>query len=185
MDLFKNIFKPKKGSSSILLSISNILSIQNVSHDIIIENQGAILLKSSEIVSGIDFDNKIRQHINQEDIQGLSELKFINDEHDIKWLVLRTKTTTQLINSIDVISNFIASLNAGDSMIGAVFISNFKEHKSYIICNYRTSKFYPFIPDSKKSRNNELEIDLGHQLELNGVPVEDHENWYALWDAVI
>lgn len=185
MDIFRNIFKSKKASSSILLSISNIISVQNGSHDIIIQNQGAILLKSSEIVSGTDFDNKIWEHVTQEAIPGLLELKFINDEHNIKWLVLTTTTTTQLINSIDVISKFVAFLNAGDSMIGAVFISNFKKQKSYIICNYRTSKFYPFIPESKKSRNNKLEIDLGHELESNGVSVEDHEDWYALWDAVI
>ncbi len=37
----------------------------------------------------------------------------------------------------------------------------------------------------KKSRNNELKVDLGHELESNRIPVENHENWYALWDAVI
>tara|TARA_Y100001936_G_scaffold180194_1_gene177129 strand:+ start:216 stop:767 length:552 start_codon:yes stop_codon:yes gene_type:complete len=183
--MFKNIFKIKKESSSILLSIFNILEDKNLSQEIVIKNYGAILLKplnSNHLISSYD---DISNNIDQHEINGFLNFKFNSDDHGITWAILETKSNAQLINGIDQVSNKIASMDMGDSMIGCVFIATFREQKSYIICNYRTSKFYPFIPSGKNNRDNELELDLGYQLELNKIPVENHVNWYPLWESLI
>tara|TARA_Y100000996_G_C22433815_1_gene606817 strand:- start:42 stop:599 length:558 start_codon:yes stop_codon:yes gene_type:complete len=185
MDIFKNIFSSKKESSPILYSLMNIIELEKSTSQIIIANSGAILLKPTDKVQQTKFHNDINNYTNTSIIEEIKEFNLQDDSHNITWAILKTETSPQLVHGIDKISNYVATLNMGDKMIGSVFIAKFHETKAYIICNYRTSKFYPFIPSGKESRNNELELDLGHLLDINKIPIENHINWYPLWGALI
>ena len=52
----------------------------------------------------------------------------------------------------------------------------------YWVYNYKTGKFYPFVPNGPRKRDNVTELRLGEIMKEQKLPVERKlENWYALW----
>ncbi|MFL2803976.1 MAG: PspA-associated protein PspAB [Dehalococcoidia bacterium] len=182
MSFLSSFFKSKKNDAHILQSILRIENIQ------INQNNNLPVLSSAILLSPSDdaFFNTFSVSVNQiaRKIPNISKVNVIEtDDHGTKWVIFSSRSFENLISITDEFSKIIAAQDLGDRMIAAIFKSNLTEQKCYWICNYRSSKFYPFVPQENQTRNSELEMTLGHTLSKLGIPVELHEKWYPVWDA--
>ena len=70
----------------------------------------------------------------------------------------------------------------GDRLLASVFAFEFQRQQVYWVYNYKTGKFYPFVPNGPRKRDNATELRLGEIMKEQKLPVERKlENWYALW----
>ena len=182
MSFLSSFFKSKKNDMDILQSI---LRIENIN---INQKTNEVLFSSAILLSPSDHDffKTFSVSVNQitRKIPNITKINIVDsDEHGIKWVILSSTSFKNIISATDEFSKIIASQNLGDRMIAAIFKSNINSQDCYWICNYSSSKFYPFVPQKNKTRNSELEMTLGHTLSKLGIPVEPHEKWYPIWDA--
>ncbi|MBI50796.1 MAG: hypothetical protein CL781_05640 [Chloroflexi bacterium] len=167
---------------NVLLTVLNITDEQSLTEPFNTDDKSAILLNKND---HFFFDN-ISSLINESPGSNTltnSTIEIIEeDEHSAAWLIVKNSSFEDMVMSLDHISEFIFKSGLGEKMTAAVFKSQFRNNAAYLICNYRTARFYPFVPKENRTRHNELEIDIGDQLTALGIPVEPHSNWYALWD---
>ena len=181
---------PKLTASEILKKISLFAEVEAVTP----HTKAAILLSPDNREFFRDFRNTVIHLMDQ--IKNPPQFKLESDDHGTKWIILEKAPFRDLVTAIDDISAAIWVQKTGDRMIAAIFKGTFEKEETYWICNYRTARFYPFIPEKKtgsneddsmapasRGRNHEKEMALGQLFRSGGLPVETPENWFALWDA--
>ncbi len=71
--------------------------------------------------------------------------------------------------------------SAGDAGSG----SGSKHQHLYLVYLYKRGSFYPFAPDGKQHRDNELELRMRSML-ANDLKMEpDLSRWFPLWDLPV
>ena len=80
-------------------------------------------------------------------------------------------------------SNTLIENGFGESLLSSVFKFKKRDKVIYMIYNYKSGNFYPFIPmGDGRQRDEQYELKLGTLLR-NELPVErDVEKWYPMWD---
>ncbi len=64
---------------------------------------------------------------------------------------------------------------------------NYNNNKNdhYLVYNFASNKFYPFVPVSKNERDNEIEREIFETI-LNEMPFErDDSLWYPIWNLTL
>ncbi len=119
-----------------------------------------------------------------------TEYRMVRDSFGYLWVVLRDRDFEDLVTTLHLISNTVIENGFGEALLCSVF--KFKkrdrdrEREIYMIYNYKSGKFYPFIPlagdGAGKHRDEEYELKLGALLR-DELPVErDIGKWYPMWD---
>ena len=148
-------------------------------------SQAAILISPNDHDFFKDLNESMNERLNDLGLSHSTVKVIEKDKHGTAWTLVTNDSFENLVAEVDKISESIFMAGLGPRMIAAVFKGQFRESTVYWVCNYRTAKFYPFIPAGNQTRDNELEIDMGDVLIGMGIPVEPHSNWYALWDIPI
>ena len=183
--LFKSPDSQQPGAK-VLLSILNLTEGQGSNEKASLAGQAGILLSPNDHDFFKDLTQSMNERLNKINLSHSTIAVIEKDEHGTAWLVLDNKTSFEgLVGDVDQISESIFLSGLGPRMIAAVFRGQFRGNTIYWICNYRTARFYPFIPLESQTRDNELEIEMGDVLSGSGIPLEPYSNWYALWDIPI
>ena len=169
----------------ILLNILNLTKEKARHTELHPDGQAAILISPNDHDFFKDLNASMNERLNDLDLSHSTVKVIEEDKHGTAWTLVNNDSFENLVADVDQISESIFMAGLGPRMIAAVFKGQFRETTVYWVCNYRTAKFYPFIPIGNQTRDNELEIDMGDILIGMGIPVEPHSNWYALWDIPI
>lgn len=106
------------------------------------------------------------------------------DSYGYSWLVFRDADFSDLVTTLNMVSESLAAGGYSEQLLCAVF--PFKTRKGetiYWIYNYKRGSFYPFVPheDDKEKRDGEEEFRLQAAVG-NELPIEqDTGYWYPLW----
>lgn len=125
--------------------------------------------------------------------------KSIVDNYGYLWFILSGEAIEDIVVAINAIGDTIHEKGFSRQLLAAVFeftsgystsnstLDNTKtaEDRQYIIYNYKSDKFYPFVPipsNMQKKRNHELEIKIMYII-VNEIPFEkDYSLWYPIWN---
>jgi len=112
-----------------------------------------------------------------------TEYKMVKDSFGYLWIVLRDKDFEDIVTTMHLISNTLIENGFGESLLSSVFKFKKRDKVIYMIYNYKSGNFYPFIPmGDGRQRDEQYELKLGTLLR-NELPVErDIEKWYPMWD---
>ena len=188
MGLLKSIFgkrnNPKSDESDILSAIVKVENFdsRDGTEEIAISAKSALLLNKNDAPFFENVGASLKS-IFPEQQPITSELTNIESkEYNSCWIVFENPVTQKMITDINSISSYIANLGLGSSMTAAIFKGAVNNKPAYWVCNYRTAKFYPLVPDDNNKRDNDMEITIGKILTSKGIPVEPYANWYSLSD---
>ena len=186
MNFFKSLFSkpdPNIDESKILLSILKLTKSTNQQTQLKPGDSAALLLSPNDDTFFSKFNESTKSIIKNSQAYAHIHYQTHSDPHGTMWIILRCGQFETLVSTIDYVSSAIASKGLGERMIAAIFKGSYDGHNSYWICNYRTSRFYPFIPKGDKIRSQDDEIKLGDIFRKKGLRVEPPENWFAIWEA--
>jgi hypothetical protein len=150
--------------------------------------RAAIGLKN---VSGRLFAETVEETKNFLDVSKTdSDLSYrvINDAYDYLWIVLQSGKIENIISSISAVGQTVHDRSFSNQLFVAIFqFRNYNNNKNdhYLVYNYASNKFYPFVPVSKNERDNKIESEIMETIG-NEIPFErDNSLWYPIWNLTL
>ncbi len=111
--------------------------------------------------------------------------RLINDSYGYIWIILQSRSTEHLLSSISAVGQILSDRGFARQLFTALFQfidSDNKKNNRYLVYNYASNKFYPFVPIGKNARDNETEREIMDTV-VNEMPLEkDTSLWYPIWD---
>ena len=127
-------------------------------------------------------DGEIRSLLEVSGRETSARHEIIDDSFGTRWVVVKDPDFEDLVSTIYLVSETIADHGYGDRLIAAVFGLNYEGQPAYWIYNYKSGRFYPFVPSGAQQRNNNAEMRLGVLMDTERLPVQKGlDQWYALW----
>jgi hypothetical protein len=108
----------------------------------------------------------------------------VTDSYGYFWLIIEGKNMESILAGIAAVGDTIEERGFSSQLLAAIFEFNSREKNNiqYLIYNYKSNKFYPFVPLSQKTRNTEDEMTIMAVI-ADDVPFQrDMTLWYPLWD---
>ena len=150
--------------------------------------KAAIGLKN---VSGRMFAEMVEEIRNFLDVSKTdSDLSYrvINDAYDYLWIVIQSGKVEDIISGISAVGQTVQDRGFSNQLFVAIFqFRNYNNNKNdhYLVYNYASNKFYPFVPVSKNERDNEIEREIFETI-VNEMPFErDDSLWYPIWNLTL
>lgn len=105
------------------------------------------------------------------------------DSYGYQWLVLADEDFEDLVSTMHMVSTTLEEHGFGEQMLAAVFeFMGEGGQLVYWLYNYKRGRFYPFVPQPGRQRDNAYELRVRAVMERE-LPIEsDLERWYPLWD---
>ncbi|MHB1610100.1 MAG: PspA-associated protein PspAB [Sulfobacillus sp.] len=104
--------------------------------------------------------------------------RHVDDAEGFRWILLEGEQADDVINAMHLTADLTLQAGYGDSLLAAMFDFG----SWYLIYSYRRGTFYPFVPTSRRERNEAREFRISETLKPY-MPIEkDPERRYALWD---
>ena len=151
--------------------------------------KAAIGLKN---VSGRMFAEMVEEIRNFLDVSKTeSDLSYrvINDAYDYLWIVIQSGKVEDIISSISAVGQTVHERGFSNQLFVAIFqfrnYNNNNKNDHYLVYNFASNKFYPFVPVSKNERDNEIEREIFETI-VNEMPFErDDSLWYPIWNLTL
>lgn len=151
--------------------------------------KAAIGLKN---VSGRMFAEMVEEIRNFLDVSKTdSDLSYrvINDAYDYLWIVIQSGKVEDIISSISAVGQTVHDRGFSNQLFVAIFqfrnYNNNNKNDHYLVYNFASNKFYPFVPVSKNERDNEIEREIFETI-VNEMPFErDDSLWYPIWNLTL
>lgn len=113
------------------------------------------------------------------------------DSYGFQWLLLDDPDVEQLVTRVHLINTTLAENGWGPQLLCSVF-RFVPSHEAaagtrpiFLVYLYKRGTFYPFAPNGKESRDNELELRIRATLGSD-LPVEqDLTRWFPLWELPV
>ncbi len=111
-----------------------------------------------------------------------------SDNYGYRWMVLEDPDPSELVTRVHVVNSTLQDHGYGPQLLCSVFAlsegapsGSQAAAKAYLVYLYKRGSFYPFAPNGKERRDNELELRLralvGEDLHME----EDLSRWFSLW----
>ena len=124
------------------------------------------------------------------------EYRAVIDSYGYLWILLTGTSMEDLLAAITAVGDTIDEKGFSSQILASVFefgqqykpaiIENNNNNKNsgwYLIYNYKSNKFYPFVPlFGKKTRDTESEMKLMATLQEEISFEKDMSLWYPIWD---
>jgi hypothetical protein len=114
--------------------------------------------------------------------------RLMNDSYDYIWIVFQSGKVEDIISSISATGEIVHDRGFSKQLFVAMFqFSNYngKKNDQYLVYNYATNKFYPFVLLSKNERDNKIENEIMETVS-NEIPFERDESlWYPIWNLTL
>jgi hypothetical protein len=150
--------------------------------DLRILNKAGLVMKPAESTYSDNLDQEMRQLL---DLSGRStgtRFEITDDDFGTRWVVLHDPDFEDLVSTTHLISETVADHGFADRLLAAAFAFEYQRRDAYWIYNYKSGKFYPFVPSGERDRDNATELRLGEVMKEQKLPVKRRlESWYALW----
>jgi hypothetical protein len=172
-----------------------------------------ILVKNMDIPNFNDMrqliDNILANVSDKQKIGWDLEYRSVIDDYNYLWFILKGKTVEEIVVALNEIGDTVHERGFSRQLLAAVFgltsgysvdqnkfldnatNTNNNNTNQYLIYNYKTDKFYPFIPISlpkgmgnglRKRRNYEQELKVMAQIK-DEIPCEKNTRlWYPIWN---
>jgi hypothetical protein len=180
--------KPKTDSDSIFSLSSAYITLET---KLGLKNTGrcAVSLKS---VSGMHFSemkDDIKRFLDASKAEFGLSYNMVTDSYGYLWVILQGRSMEDILAQLIAVGDTIQDKGFSNHLLAAVFEfsdegknNNNKNHRQYLIYNYKYNKFYPFVPIGSEIRNTEEEMRIMAEI-ADEVPFErDMTLWYPLWD---
>jgi hypothetical protein len=152
----------------------------------------ALAIKSANGMYFNEMKDEIQRFLNISKRDFELNYRTILDSYGYLWVVLIGTSVEDILAAITAVGDTIEEKGFSSQLLASVFELS-QEQKvvstennsniQYLIYNYKSNKFYPFVPlFGKKNRDTESEMRIMATLQ-NEIPFEkDMAMWYPLWD---
>lgn len=113
------------------------------------------------------------------------------DAFGYRWLLLDDADVEDLVNRVHLVNSTLADNGWGPQLLCSVFgvvpgpDADSSARPFYLVYLFKRGTFYPFAPQGKDRRDNELELRIRALLGTD-LPVEqDVSRWFPLWDLPV
>jgi PspA associated protein B len=113
------------------------------------------------------------------------------DAYGYRWLLLDDSDSEDLVTRVHLVNSSLTDAGWGPQLLCSVFgvtptAEGGPDAKAfYLVYLYKRGTFYPFAPDGKEHRDNELELRM-RAVVGSDLPVEDDlSRWFPLWDLPV
>jgi PspA associated protein B len=114
--------------------------------------------------------------------------RLMNDSYDYIWIIFQSGRVEDIISSISATGEIVHDRGFSKQLFVAMFqFSNYNGQKNdqYLVYNYATNKFYPFVLLGKNERDNKIENEIMETVS-NEIPFERDESlWYPIWNLTL
>ena len=147
----------------------------------------ALSLKSIDGMYFTEMKDDIQRFLNTGKSDVELNSRMVVDSYGYLWMILDGKSMGDILAGISAVGDTIQEKGFSNQLLVAIFEFNNEEKLSngstqYLIYNYKSNKFYPFVPFGQKTRNSENEMKIMATI-VDEVPFEqDMTLWYPLWD---
>jgi len=118
-------------------------------------------------------------------------LRQAEDAFGYRWLLLDDPDVEDLVNRVHLVNSLLAEQGWGPQLLCSVFgvvpgsDADSTARPFYLVYLFKRGTFYPFAPDGKDHRDNELELRV-RALLGSDLPIEqDLARWFPLWDLPV
>jgi hypothetical protein len=119
------------------------------------------------------------------------EYRTVIDSYGYLWVILMGRTLEDILAAITAVGDTIQEKGFSSQLLASIFELSQQQKSNnsekikmqYLIYNYKSNKFYPFVPlFGKKTRDTENEMRIMASIQ-DEIPFErDMAMWYPLWD---
>ena len=103
------------------------------------------------------------------------------DDFNYQWVLLEDEDFEDLVTAIHMVAETLTGHGFRDQLLAAVFGFRKDGLELHWVYNYKTGRFYPFVPKSNRQRDNSMEHRIAGAMK-GELPVEpDSEQWFGLW----
>lgn len=113
------------------------------------------------------------------------------DAYGYRWLLLDDADVEDLVNRVHLVNSTLVENGWGPQLLCSVFGvmpgqgADSSARSFYLVYLFKRGTFYPFAPEGKERRDNELELRVKSLLGSD-LPVEqDLSRWFPLWDLPV
>lgn len=113
------------------------------------------------------------------------------DSYGFQWLLLSDPDIDQLVTRVHLINTTLTENGWGPQLLCSVFRfvpgpeAAAGSSPLFLVYLYKRGTFYPFAPNGKESRDNELELRIRAMIG-DDLPVEqDVGRWFPLWELPV
>ena len=127
----------------------------------------------------------------EEGTAGAGTLTQAEDSYGYRWLLLDDPDVDGLVTRVHLVNSTLEENGWGPQLLCSVFPlvpgpdADQGTGPLYLVYLYKRGTFYPFAPDGKEHRDNELELRIRAVVGAD-LPVEtDLSRWFPLWDLPV
>lgn len=136
-----------------------------------------------------EMKDDIQRFLNASKAEFELSYNIVTDSYGYLWVILQGKSMEDILAQLIAVGDTIQDKGFSSHLLAAIFEfsnegknNNNKNHRQYLIYNYKYNKFYPFVPIGSEIRNTEEEMRIMAEI-ADEVPFErDMTLWYPLWD---
>ena len=112
-----------------------------------------------------------------------TEFSVTSDDHGYHWVVLADDDPEDLITSMHFAADTFIEHGYGSRLLAAVFAYRNRDGPAYWIYSFRRGRFYPFVPQADRERDQSAEFSLESALDGELEIESEKEYWYPLWPS--
>jgi hypothetical protein len=118
-------------------------------------------------------------HISEKTANTKSSLR--KDSFGYQWVLLEDEDFEDLVTAIHMVAETLTGHGFRDQILAAVFGFRKDGKEIHWVYNYKSSKFYPFVPQGNRMRDSAMENRMAGAMKQE-LPLEkDSEQWFGLW----
>ena len=107
--------------------------------------------------------------------------EFIEDSHGYHWVVLHDAEFEDLVTSVHFAADTLIEEGFGSRLLAALFAFEWDGTTAYWVYSFRRGTYYPFVPTSRRERDQKTEFKLESVLDGELSVEDDTAYWYPLW----
>jgi len=196
LDVLLGRTKPVRANLDALFALPSAAVTLQASAGLLLSSRAGVCWSAPAGQSATDVQKDISQLLEMPDdtttpapaTPGVGSLTQVEDAYGYRWLLLEDPDTDNLVTRVHLVNSTLTDNGWGPQLLCSVFglvpgpDSNADTHPLFLVYLYKRGTFYPFAPDGKEHRDNELELRIRAVLGSD-LPVEpDLSRWFPLWD---
>ena len=186
MGIFNAIFghsKLKPPSEEEFLSIVAAQTSVEAAADLRSTRMAGIVVNPAESPYFDNLDIKLRPLLDASGRPVTARLHVRDDGFGTRWVILEAPDFRDLASLVHAIAVAISDGGFSDRLLAAAFGFEYRGRPAYWLFNYKSGRFYPFVPVAVRERDRASETRLGELMRSENIPMEKkREDWRPLWE---